>query len=477
MATAETAREGSFGEVNFGTAKLGDERRVRRLVGLADQMAAHPEGTLPQKLADPASYQAMYRLCKRPEVTHEVVLQPHREATLANMRASQDTVLVIHDTTELDYTSRTSLHDQLGQIGDGGGRGYECHNSIAVSAGTGEILGLANQILHQRADVPPNETIAQCRERENRESLLWLRGSQAVGSPPPGSEWIDVCDRGADTFEFLDDEDRRGRQYVVRSQHNRAIRIGHDDQDDPERGLLHDFCRTLPPVGGRVVFVPGAPGRKARYAKCLVSVAAVRLLPPHVRRGKHRDGPLAVWVVRVWEVDPPADVAEPIEWILLTNVSTSTVGEAVVRIKWYEQRWGIEDFHKAKKTGCGIEQLQFDFVDRLEPMIGVLSVVAVILVNLRSAARQEDAEEIPATRYVPQIHVAVLSVWRNRRRRVDLSVQEFTLALARLGGHQNRKADGPPGWITLWRGWNKLQQMVDYAEKAEIDASTKCDEY
>jgi hypothetical protein len=34
-------------------------------------------------------------------------------------------------------------------------------------------------------------------------------------------------------------------------------------------------------------------------------------------------------------------------------------------------------------------------------------------------------------------------------------------ATARLGGHQNRKCDGHPGWLVLWRGWMKLQAMLD----------------
>ena len=40
---------------------------------------------------------------------------------------------------------------------------------------------------------------------------------------------------------------------------------------------------------------------------------------------------------------------------------------------------------------------------------------------------------------------------------------EFYLAVARLGGHMNRKRDGFPGWLTLWRGWQKLQTMVEGA--------------
>jgi hypothetical protein len=462
---------GSFGELNFAGAVLGDKRRTKRLVQLSERIAAHPEGTLPRKLGDPASYQAMYRLCKCRKVTHAAVLEPHRRRTLETMRACEDTVLVIHDTSELDYTSRTSLHDQLGQIGDGGGRGYECHNSLAVSARTGELLGLANQILHHRVDVPKNEGVAAKREREDRESRLWLLGSQAVGSPPPGREWVDVCDRGADTFEFLDDEARRDRQYVVRSNHNRAILVGHvdDPTQDPQRGFLHDYARSQEPIAGRVVSVPAGKGRKARRAKCLISIAPVRIRPPHNKRGDFRDEPLLVWVVRVWEIDAPADVEQPLEWILLTNVPTTSAADAIERIGWYERRWIIEDYHKGQKTGCGVESLQFDHVDRLEPMIALLSVVAVMLVNLRHAARQPDAATTPAATCVPVAHIAVLSVWRYRERRVELTVHEFFMALGRLGGHQNRKSDGPPGWITLWRGWNQLQHMVDYAIKAGVE--------
>ena len=55
----------------------------------------------------------------------------------------------------------------------------------------------------------------------------------------------------------------------------------------------------------------------------------------------------------------------------------------------------------------------------------------------------------------------VLSLWRYREIRDDLTIHEFFYALARLGGHQNRKSDHPPGWLVLWRGWTKLQAMLD----------------
>lgn len=111
---------------------------------------------------------------------------------------------------------------------------------------------------------------------------------------------------------------------------------------------------------------------------------------------------------------------------------------------------------------------------RLEPAIALLSVAAVTLLNLRDAARAPDAPSRPAHECVPPAAVRLLSLWRYQQDR-NLSVQEFYYALARLGGHQNRKRDGPPGWITLWRGWSALHHMLTAAELLETN-SQKCGE-
>ena len=94
---------------------------------------------------------------------------------------------MIHDTTELDYTSITSLKE-LGQIGNGGGRGYLCHNTLAVQARTRTVLGLANQILARRDHVPKDESRQAKRDRLTRESRLWRQGSEAVGPAPDGAD-------------------------------------------------------------------------------------------------------------------------------------------------------------------------------------------------------------------------------------------------------------------------------------------------
>ena len=174
------------------------------------------------------------------------------------------------------------------------------------------------------------------------------------------------------------------------------------------------------------------------------------------------DDPLPMWVVRVWEPHPPRNT-ERVEWFLLTNEPVDSLADAMRVIGWYETRWVVEELHKAMKTGCRIEALQFTKTSRLEPMIGVLSTVAVTLLNLRAASRRPDAHTRRATTLISKDYVELLSIWRYGKAR-GLSVHEFFYALARLGGHQNRRGDKSPGWLILWRGWTTLQAMLDGAE-------------
>lgn len=445
----------SFGEEHFGTADLGHKAREACLVKLANLLQRHPGGTLPVKLAAPKNYRAMMRFVNRPEVTHAAVLEPHRQRTFRLMEQVEGPVaLLVHDGTVLDYSSLKSLAGALGPVGNGCGRGYLCHNSLAIDPQRRQVLGLANQILHRCDEVPKNESLTAKRLREGRESRLWTTAVKQIGPVAPGKLIVDVCDRGADIFEFLAWEVKQNRHFVVRSKNNRSLVV---EGDDAEPVYLHDYARTLPALGQKTITVHGRNGAPDRQATVQVSAAAVTIKPPHVTCGVYEKKPLALWVVRVWEENPPGD-SEGVEWILLTTQAASTVRAAWQVVSWYECRWLIEEYHKAQKTGCQVEDFQFTTTAALEPTIALMSVVATTLLNLRSLSRQPEAKTLPATTVVDADYVKVLSLWRYKEER-ELTIYEFFFALARLGGHQNRKGDGHPGWLVLWRGWMKLQMM------------------
>jgi hypothetical protein len=440
---------------------------------LVDEMTRHPGGTLPEKLPRPEDLEAFYRLCDAEDVTHAAVLEPHRQRTLQFLQAADDFVLALHDATELDFTTHASLADDLGQIGNGQHRGYLAQNTLVVDPARGVVVGLATQVL--RAGAVPRPP-AEKRQRQSRESRLWLRGTQGL---PPRREVVDVCDRGADTFEFLEHEVQSGRTFAIRSAHNRAIAVGHDPAG--ARGLLHDHVRTLPALGQCelavtrkvVVQKPKRKGtqtrtlRTQRLARLSVAAAPVSLQPPASKNGEHGNQPLAVWIVRVWEAAVPPGEA-PLEWLLLTNHPVATAEDAL-RIKtWYEWRWTVEELHKAMKTGCRIESLCFHAVDRLQPALAILSILALTLLTLRDGGRTPQARTRPARDQIDDEYIEVLSLWRHRTSRPDWTQHEFSLALGRLGGHSGRNSSPPPGWLVLWRGWEKLQLMVDGARIAKL---------
>lgn len=466
METTVTATR-TFGEHHFGLADLGDRRLNRRLVQLADEVSGHPGGTLPDKLRQPRDLQAFYRLMNNRRTSHQKVLDPHRQQTWQRMRDHAGVTLIVHDTTTLDYSTLDSLAMHLGQIGEGHGRGYLCHNSLAVAAPTKEVLGLANQILFHRPHTPPQETKKQRQQRQTRESRLWKQGSQAVPDAPAERLWVEVADRGADVSEFVDFLHEHGKHYLIRAAPNRRMRV--QDQGKQRTVKLHDWLRRLTEQGRRKIEVSERPGQAARTTEVAVAWVKVTLLPPRQARGEERGLPLPMWALRVWEIAPPLGV-EGVEWFLLTDLEVTSLTEAWTRVDWYCLRWIVEEYPKALKTGCAVESWQFTTEKALQTSIAFLSVLSLWLLWLRSESRREDAASKEATAMFPVEYVEMLSLDRYGAAR-ELSVGEFCGALARLGGHQNRKHDRPPGWLVLWRGWTKLHLLVQGARAA---ARKKC---
>ena len=453
----------SFGERTFNGIDLGDKRRTARLIQAADDMGRHPGGTLPDKFPKPADLRAFYRLMNCETVTHDILLNAHAEDTRGRIAAcGTDVVLVIHDATELDYTSRQALSERMGQIGKGTRRGYLCHNSLAVRLSADprqgtvvpETLGLMSQILHHRPRVRKDETHSEARHRVSRESRLWQRGVERCGPAPVGVRMVDVSDSLSDVFEYMAYEVTLDRLFVLRAKENRRLA-------EPMGGeaYLFDAVRTIKAMGQRTLKVPASPGRKARTTQVQIAFTPVGIAPPNRKSGDYASVPLDLWAVRVWEPNTPAD-EEPLEWMLLSNDPVRTRQDAFERIDWYELRWIVEEYHKGMKTGCGIETLQFDTPEAAEPAIALLSAVATTLLRLRDAARAPDAHRRLASEVVDQVYVEALASCYPDRLKSSATVMTFYMHVARLGGHQNRKGDGFPGWLTLWRGWTKLESVV-----------------
>lgn len=440
----------AWAKANFAEAELGDRRRTRRLINTAAELAHQPQGSLPEHFSwNPL--RAVYRLCNRPEVTHSAVTTAHFGLTRCRMEQAQATILILHDTTELNFTSHHAL-EGTGPVGNGQGRGFLQHNSLAIEADTRKILGLAFQQVTTRGHAPKTETHT-ARQRRQRESQLWERGICGAGAAPAQACWVDIADRGADSFEVMKAALDQGHQFLFRACKDRRIAVG--PTADGPRQLLKPWARSLPSRAEGEVTIAGQGGRPERTARVKMAAAQARFPVPKLVHGVHRDWtPIRVWVERVWEPHPPADVEEPLEWILLSSQPAASPEELGRYRDWYACRPLIEEFHQVEKSGCGEEDLRFRTAEALMPMLGVLSIVAVRVLQLRWWGR-EGAGAPAASASTMEERQALKSLGYRIK-----TARDLVRAVATLGGFLGRKGDGEPGWQTLWRGYRRLQDIV-----------------
>jgi hypothetical protein len=450
--------------MNFGNCQLGDKRRTRRLIQVAADVANNPSASFPDQMKTWGDLKAAYNLFDCDDVTFEAIARPHWEVTKGRTTGRY---LVIGDTTELDFGIHRDVPD-LGPTGNGTGWGFLLHNALMVAAGTHEVIGVAGQTIHYR----PQKKSTQSKKKENsaaklkrkRESDVWGIVIDQVGPPPADVEWIHVLDRGGDNFEVYCHLLQQRSGWVVRAAKlNRYILAGPDEQ----RMQLSEYLEQLELLGSYELSLRARPQQPARTAKLEVRVGSIKMPVPHHKSPWVREldpQPIAMNVVQVVEVDPPAG-AEPICWVLLTSLPVNTFDQAWTVIEYYEARWLVEEYHKALKTGCRVRDRQLKTAGRLEAMVGLMSVSAVRLLQLKSLART--SPDVPAQRVVPRVWLQMLKAARKGLHRVhDLTVGQFYREVAKLGGFLGRKGDGDPGWITIWRGWEKLNNFVHGATLA-----------
>jgi len=449
-----------WAQVTFGGCQLGDRRRAKRLTKLAEQAAARPDGSTPEQTESWGDCKAAYRLFDQDDVSFEAIIEPHCRQTRASCRPG-DVKLLINDTTEIDF-GHTRRASGLGPTGNGSGRGFFLHSALMVDAADGRVEGLAGQKLFYRKPKAKRRAAKNTRRRAaDRESVVWGELVDAVGPAPTGVKWVHVNDRGADDFEVFCRIQAQGHSCVIRAARlNRWL-----ETPDGVRVRLDALLQTLPNRETRTLEVPAKDDQPARIATLELRFAEVRMplprvLTPWLRAHRPKE-PLSLGVVELREAQPPAGVT-PLRWVLYTRERVTDNAAASTVIAWYERRPTVEDYHKALKTGCHVEQRYYETAARLERVTGLLSVVAVRLLQLKTAARE--TPDRPAVEVAPAQWVRLVQVVRKKPVNPRMTIREFLRAVAGLGGHLGRKCDGEPGWITLWRGFEKLMLLVRGAD-------------
>lgn len=440
----------AWAESVFGGCTLGDKRRTARLVKLAAQLGRHSGHSVSRSCeGDEAAKEGAYRWLRNSAIGYEQVATGGFDAT-ARAAQGHELLLAVEDSTTLSF--RHGVAEALGDTGgkcESQARGVWAHSVLLLDGQSGQTLGLIEQQLWQRDGERGSRHKRKERALEDKESYKWQQASEAMsrrlGETMKGV--ISVCDRESDIHAYLEYKQRTGQRFVVRAAQDRRL----------DEGTLFTRMEGAPELGRLVVKVAQRGGRRAREAHLRVHAMRVRLQPP--KNGAPGE---AVEVNVVWAHEDRRK-AEPLSWVLLTSEAVTCLADAQQILEWYRLRWRIEEFHKAWKSGAGVEAQRLQQRDNVLRLSTVLAFVAVRLLQLREVVSEvPEAAELPCTRVLSDDEWRVLwASTANRRPPTEApSLAWAYRALAKLGGFLDTKRTGVAGWATLWDGWYLLNERM-----------------
>ncbi len=326
MTTQDLLDPKRWAERTFGGVQLHDMRRTRRAVKAASKLAENPLGSLPAQMQTWKETKALYRLLDEPDVTFAALMQPHLQQT-REQALSSPVVLMVQDTTDIDLSHRRKISG-VGQIGNERGRGFFMQTVLAVRPQTREVLGCMAQEPFVRIPAPDGEQRYQRRKRDERETDVWMRQVQAIGTPESASLWVHVGDRGADMFPFFQACRSTQTHFLVRAAQNRRVQ-----ESEEEISYSLTQARAWPSQASRPFEVPARHGRQARSTQLQLAFGQMTLLPPRHEPRASKE-PMTVWVIRVWEEQAPEGEEPLLGASGLVSVSLECGGLSSMPQKW-----------------------------------------------------------------------------------------------------------------------------------------------
>jgi hypothetical protein len=434
----------------------GDRRLNRAAQALHEQMLRQQSVCLRKLGCGRAGEMRYGRLLRNEKVTVDKLLDGVCEGI--GQRAQGRHVLLIEDTSELNYQAHARRVSGLGTVGNGVDTGMFIHPVLAVDAQDGACLGLAHLHLWQRT----KKKAANYRTQpiEEKESVRWIESIQQARARLGGAQRLTVvADREGDIYEMWDRLPDERTHLLIRACRDRVTSEG---------ATLFDWLSGLPEQGRYTLELPARTGgRSARTAELQVRFGATRIARPQRSTDKAGAPSVTVWAVEVRELGAGTAQDKPIHWRLLSTHEVCDMEQALRCVHWYSQRWHIEQTFRTLKTqGLDIESSLVEEAPRLEKL-AVLATSAAVHTMQLTLARQGQSDR-PATDCFPAREQGLLEqVCRTLEGKTAKqcnahppgSLAWAAWIVARLGGWNGYASERAPGPITMLDGLKALSNI------------------
>jgi hypothetical protein len=457
----KNASAAAWAQGEFGAVELKDARWRRRLVLVAEQAARRPGGKVTEVFGDNAERQGAYGLLESDAVAASAIAKSMFRAC-AERCADEPFLFCPTDGSSLTLVDRAKR--KFGPIGSRnfGVQGLKVISVLAVSA-EGVTLGLTGQVWWTRSQQRPKKH-RHYRKPEEKETRHWpeamAQTREAMRSYAPKTRAWFQLDREGDAWPILEQADADQHWFTVRGAYDRRVLL-----PDGSKTYLRTLLASQPVVSRYSLAVAPGPNRRGRTATMVVR-ACQATLDFRDKRNHRQHFSKTLNVVLAREIDTTPAGEKPIEWLLLTNRPVGTEKELQQVVFGYSQRWRIEDFHRAWKSGaCRVEESQLRSEDAAKKWATILAAVAARVERLKLLSRQEP--DRPATDEFSPVELRALKLLRfgksaNKQpgSATSPTLAQATLWVAQLGGYTGKSSGGPPGSVTLTRGLTQVQTVA-----------------
>ena len=445
--------------------ELKDSRLRKRFRKLLEQLWNGLGKTIPFACQDWSNTKAAYRFLSNKQVKEHQILASHFQGTKERAYFEKDPILILQDTTEFSYQREDKEAIGLTRIvptnKDLFGKpiqykkcGILMHSSMAITT-KGLPLGLTAIKFWTRKQFKGANALKKHINPtripiEEKESYRWLENlKQSTKLLQEPSRCVHIGDRESDIYELFCLANELNTHFLVRTCVDRLIEDG--------KRTVADEMSIVEPKGMHQFEIQDADGNTTEI-ELEIRYQCIKVLPPIGKQKKYPS--LTLTIIHAEEKETPTN-RDKIIWKLATNLSVTSMSEAIEKLDWYTLRWRIETFHKILKSGCKAESSKLRTAQRLTNLIAIFCILSwrIFWMTIINRCSPNAEPKLAFTQEEISLLDTLITIKPKDERR-NKNLNYYLNIIARLGGYLARKSDPPPGNMVMWRGFSRLTDIA-----------------
>ena len=438
---------------------LGDVRLIRPFTKLVIAMAEKFTVTLRQLGSSRKEEVSFGRLINNPRVMPTSLVKQYWQSNQTDWSGKH--LLVIEDGSKMSFQLNKDRKG-LGYVGESNKiGGFEVHSALLLDADDLSCYGLGAAQVSKTEHLPEEEKAKRRQDRwkipfADKDRYKWYTtASEAVSNCPGAARYTIIGDREADIYDALARFQRHGWDFNIRCSADRRV------VEEEDVSTLYRLIDGWEVAHSYIIELGATKKRSKHKAKLHLKFGQACLMRPKSHPDKDLPEQMAVYVVEVKE-DPSTVVGkeEPVHWILLTSHEVQNVEQALQIVRWYCERWNIEQAHRTiKLEGLDVEHSEVENYGALANLT-VLSLIAATQVIQLVRARGGNTQQNIECAFSPQeieciqkLSPTLEGETQKQKNPYEPNSLAFAVwVIARLAGWSGYAKHRLPGPITLTNG-------------------------